>query len=516
MYKVLIVDDESTIRNGLKTIIEWEKYGFEVVGDAKDGEEALKIATNIKPDIVFADVNMPFMSGLDFAEEFLKINSFTKFVFISGYQDFKYVQKALQLNAYDYIIKPLETSTITKLLSKLKVEIDEIKKNIEETIRIETINRGALPELRDRFFREVIIGKKDLSEIKKQLKLLNIEINSSYIYTSVFLVDYKNNEEINELSYKLSEQFDNRIAVFEVRKCVICVVAGNNVKSNELSDQFLRMTQKSFNIISNATGIQVRYWDSIGLSYMSALNEIEKQFDGKGTDIKFDNDNIRNDVSYLISEDTKIILNIKCGDLESGLKEFDKAYACLKNQKIYSLNNNKIFCIGIISSLIKEIKKVGGTTEDIFGKYLDPIHEIGKCSLMIELYTAVREILIISADFFKNRMGMKNIKIVNDAIGFINENLSNSSLDLKLVAEYVNVSYNYFGKIFKNHIGESFCDYLNRNRIEKAKILLADTELKIYEIAQLTGFNETYYFISRFKFYEGVTPGEYRDKMGIC
>jgi len=124
MLKVLIVDDEFYSREGLKNVIAWEDFGCMVCGEAEDAEIAIELARKFKPDLIITDINMPAMNGIDMAKVILRELSNTKFIIITGYDDFQYARGAIKINAVDFILKPIE---IDEFLEALKKAVDLIK-----------------------------------------------------------------------------------------------------------------------------------------------------------------------------------------------------------------------------------------------------------------------------------------------------------------------------------------------------------------------------------------------------
>ncbi|MDK2992505.1 MAG: two-component system, response regulator YesN, partial [Clostridiales bacterium] len=148
MLKVLLIDDEPIIRNGLKTIIDWNKYGFEIVGDAADGMDGLNKCEELSPDLVIADVRMPGMDGLEMIEALQKKGINCKFIILSAYSDFEYAQKAIELGAKFYILKPIEESEL----------IDKLEK-VYETIKNERKIKQSIFLSRDKALENIILGR---------------------------------------------------------------------------------------------------------------------------------------------------------------------------------------------------------------------------------------------------------------------------------------------------------------------------------------------------------------------
>ena len=135
MIKVLIADDEPRIRRGIRNIIGLED-GFEIVGEAEDGEEALCLAKEKKPDILLLDICMPFLNGIQLIEELNKALCNPVVIIISGHDEFNYAQAALRLKVFDYILKPIDRENFKITLSKAKEEVvSRIKENEKESFK---------------------------------------------------------------------------------------------------------------------------------------------------------------------------------------------------------------------------------------------------------------------------------------------------------------------------------------------------------------------------------------------
>ncbi|WP_121611299.1 response regulator transcription factor [Mesobacillus foraminis] len=137
MYKVVIVDDDRIIRKGLATVVPWEKHGFQLVGEAADGEQGLELIERENPHIVVSDIKMPFLDGLEMAKEIRKKNNRTKIILLTGYEDFKYAHEAIKVRAFDYLLKPVETES---LLEKVKQASREWE---DEYLREKQISEGS-------------------------------------------------------------------------------------------------------------------------------------------------------------------------------------------------------------------------------------------------------------------------------------------------------------------------------------------------------------------------------------
>ena len=125
MYTVVIADDEEEIRKSLIKKIEWEKIGFQIVGEAANGEDALELVEKYNPDLLLTDVKMPFISGIELARQVREIRPAIQIAFLSGYDDFSYAQQAIQYNIISYMLKPISAEDLTKELIHIREKIEE-------------------------------------------------------------------------------------------------------------------------------------------------------------------------------------------------------------------------------------------------------------------------------------------------------------------------------------------------------------------------------------------------------
>jgi len=131
MFKVLIIDDEEIIREGLKTVIDWETLGCSVIGEASDGDEGLEMLLSKEPDIVFTDIRMPGLNGLEMISKLKKPKHECKIIILSGFRDFEYAQQAIKLGAFRFLLKPTNTKEIILSIQEAIIELKKVKSNEE-------------------------------------------------------------------------------------------------------------------------------------------------------------------------------------------------------------------------------------------------------------------------------------------------------------------------------------------------------------------------------------------------
>jgi two-component system, response regulator YesN len=192
-WKVLIADDEYIIREGIRSSVDWEEFGMEVIGGAEDGEEAVELALKHQIDILLIDLNMPIMNGLAAMKHLRDELAHCKMVVISGYDEFHYAQEAIRLQVEDYLLKPVNPEKLKKVLIELKQQLDvEVQQESFLKQAENQIKKNHL-QLKERFFQEWIAGQLTSNEIKEQLQFLELSVEKPVQYLVIRLPDYHNN-----------------------------------------------------------------------------------------------------------------------------------------------------------------------------------------------------------------------------------------------------------------------------------------------------------------------------------
>lgn len=190
MYSLLVVDDEIRQREAVIKSVDWGKAGFNVIGDAENGIEALELLEKLEPDLILTDIKMPLMTGLELASKVREIRPATKFVILSGYDDFEYAQEAFKYNVIRYLLKPISASELSEEFIKIKAEMDE------EFERLKTGSSNEETELRLKkaeFLLPLLLGtgedvhaSQNLKNIAEQLGLIKSDNDCYSVVVSKF------------------------------------------------------------------------------------------------------------------------------------------------------------------------------------------------------------------------------------------------------------------------------------------------------------------------------------------
>ncbi|MDF2676273.1 MAG: two component transcriptional regulator, AraC family, partial [Bacillota bacterium] len=216
MYKIIICDDELIIRNGLKSLIESANSKLEIAGMASNGFEAYKQINDIQPEIVLMDINMPGMTGLEVIKEILPTLPLTKFIIISGYDEFEYAQQAIKLKAYDYLLKPIDKKNLFSVLENACNDYAKEKKAFAEELTNEnpTVQKKAI----DFIYKHYNDSELSLNTIAKQL-----HVSESYLTR---IIKNKSNMSFSDLLTKI-----------RMEKAISFLLSNSNLTVLEISDR---------------------------------------------------------------------------------------------------------------------------------------------------------------------------------------------------------------------------------------------------------------------------------------
>lgn len=529
MYKIMIVDDEEEIRLGIIKRMDWSSFGFVVVGDAENGEEALEKAEKLEPDVIMTDIRMPFMDGLELGNELSKILPSTKIIVFSGYDDFEYAKQAIKINVIEYLLKPINSSQLAEVLKNLKMRLD---KEYDEKRNIDILKQHyleSLPMMREQFFIGAIEGRIKEDEWGRNIKNLCVDFQGRYFAVGLIKldeIDDSGEEFIREKSLLLisikkivdenMKKFCGVVSFLYVDKVVVIANFNNKGDINKVIsglNEVCKIFCKIMNMnISAGIGEIALIPSKLYLSYRTAEDALEYSVIlGSGHAIYInDVDNTSSIQLQLDENKEREFLNaVKVFPKEEIRKVIDELFKDIEIT-LTSVNQYRIYFMEIMTAMLKLVQTYNLDLDDIFGegfnfyKSLEKIHSIDK----IKEWFADKAIAINSA-IKKNRMRSSSL-IVENAKEYIRKNYMNHDISVEKLCDSIHVSPTYFSTIFKKETNMNFVNFLTEVRLEEAVKLLNTTADKTYMIANKIGYEEANYFSYVFKKKFGVSPSKYR------
>lgn len=529
MTRLMLVDDEIEIRQGIRDLINWKENNVEVCGEACNGREAIKTIDEINPQIILVDIKMPVMNGLELIEYLSENYPMIKTIIVSGYDDFNYAQKALKLGASDYLLKPCRPEEILSTVLKAAAGIEEQRLKQDKISRLKIQLRESLPLLKEKFLIRLIKEEhKYLGNIEERAEFfkLKIRLNEGKVIligidNYSLLVEEAGNEDAELYKFAVKNIAEEILGghfnceIFEVDDDIAAIINSDGQQADSAVKALAQLIKNSIKSYMNFTvtvGIGDSFFDEAGMntSYRQAQECLNGRFFiGEDTIITYKDINVNssNELTFPLEEEKKIITAVKTAnseDLELAYENFFKEISKTNHLK-QVINSCTALLFSIYHLCIERNININEITnqETVF-------EEISKLETVHQLKERLSG--IIKTVFDRLNKGKNSNKIVGMAIDFIRQNY-NKDISLEVIAQELHFSAGYVGMLFKQTMGISFIDYLHKTRIEKACEILKDCRLKTYEVSNQVGYFDEKYFSQIFKKITGMTCTQYRDTL---
>ncbi len=525
MYKVMIVDDEVLVRVGLKTTIDWESIGFTIAAEAANGEQAYENYLKYKPEVIITDIKMPKQDGLWLVDKIRNEDGEAKILVLTCYDEFSYVRKALKAGAYDYILKSeIEDEELIKLMSSLKEKMDS-----ENRAEAEKEKKPDLEDLKRSLVSELVKNGFHMEErLVKALKDLKFPVSDTlYAFFSISVLPNKEAQgdtaQVNHaVKNILFEQFRQAsIAYIDIQQLnpFLLFLSSPDLKAAGIKKMFAAAANGAlqyFNIPLN--GIYSGLFDQI-----EQAGDVYREFSEKAQVLFYK----MKDTSTLVSADT---VHFKEPDVFELKKTYNKSFIeaigheNLDKVKEWTEETGQYFESSLVSPMIVKIFYLNlmGDLFSSYGLYLSnreifeshktyhyQIEHSDRLDNIIGLLYRVSEKLILE---IRNLRYHNSKFMINQALNFIKYHYM-EKISLDDVADELNISKHYLSSIFKKETGENMSLYINKLRIEKAKQLLLESDIKIKEVFEKVGYSDQQYFSKVFKKITGMTVIEYKEGM---
>ncbi|MFL0249760.1 response regulator [Clostridium neuense] len=507
---IAIIEDEYVIRKGISRTLEKINSKYEIVGQAEDGVEGLNLVKAKKPDLIITDIKMPKMDGLELLHALRSDGIQVKAIVLSAYSEFEYAQKAISLGVSEYILKPISILDLSSALEHIENQLNE-----ERKVRAE--HPKELYEL-DSILSRSVLGNLNMSEdlnkfLEEQYNLVATDDMGIFqIYLGELFSD-----KIDKLKAQLKllnkQEFNFNILEFSQWNIVILVIY--NMKNKDMVKTYFEKSVISV-IRSNISTKFVYGWNfSYGLLKMNESVEALKnklQFNltmGEGALIDYGVvSNMRTkQFLYPIDIENKIKVAIIKKDVKN-VKEIFTAFEAYCRSEIYEPKDIKEACVNFCWAVINTSKELNS----LLYQNLD-VQTLLKNIMLSITWEEIEQVLYkLFEEILASNIGEENKTVslvVKRAQSLIHE-YYNQGINLDEIAAKLNITADYLGKQFKKEIGESFNTYARNYRINKVKALLLGTELKVYQIAELTGYSDSKYMSKVFKETTGYLPNDYR------
>ena len=532
---IILAEDDKILRLGLKSKIE-RNTPYKVIAEVRNGQEALDAIINLKADLLITDVKMPFMDGLELVNKLREQGIDIKIIVLSGYDDYKFVRETMKAGAVDYLLKPVDESILYELINKINDMIVQENKDKEQLEQYKDILADSMEICKERFIISLTEGViSDTGIFKKRLEEFGVK-GPDIFKLAVLGLDniFKIQEEkylrfdtdnLNHLKGRildifLSLKLNINMLLAEQNNTVILLFSAQDHTDTLFTDSVYQCLSEIHKGLKNKFGFSV----SSGVSevfngpergspcYFQALLAFNRKFyNGKGKVNRFNSEICT--YSYFDNKNLMESINLIVDLLDSGLT--NKVIITIKEvmDLLYSCNLNPIQFKEISLWLINKITVISDDFNSALQRFIDdeadPRDYINEVDTFEDLKEYMENTFFVLSKIINDSKSERSKRIIDISKEYI-YNHFNENISLKSVADYVHLNQNYFSELFRKAVGINFIDFITEVRINKAKKLLMDDEIKIYEIGLKVGYNETVTFNRAFKRVEGMSPAEYR------
>jgi two-component system response regulator YesN len=516
LARVLLVDDEKNIRNGLRAIISRSGSFFSLIDECSNGAGALEMLSKQHYDLLVTDLLMPRMDGIELVSNIAGMNDKPYTVILSGHDDFKYAQKAINYGVKAYLLKPVDKTELLNILKKAEAEIlsRQNGKDPQNAVQASEFfeNQLALILLNENLADgeiEKILGSCEL-DIKNREYHIAV-INFCEIYESQDKRD--NNSVLNTyLKKRLAELYLEGYSFFDQKGNIVAIL-DKNIDLKELLDPIERMYGYKYTAGISRHG---REPSSLRSSYLRAEYALRRRLLDPSERVVYFNEAPGSESKYIIP--VRLLKNL-AGMLDTDRKED----LCKLVYQIFDEHNIGKYPLDYLEKLSYAFK---GEIIQYLSEYiphkLDFIQEQEQAfqslyefvDVQAYIHYACGYVLNINNILLKMKNTYNSYDEIDTAIKYVKENYSRD-LTMAEVANHICLNYSYFSLLFKGKTGMNFIDYLKKVRIEKAQELLKSSEFKIYEISAMVGYNNTKHFATTFREFTGISPKEFRDRIYI-
>ncbi len=519
MYQIFVVEDEVLIRQSIRNTIQQMQGPYSFCGEASDGEMALSMMQELMPDILLTDIRMPFLDGFGLIRHIKAKMPWLKVIIISGYGDFEYAQRAISLGVDQYLLKPVRSADLVKVIETVARQIEQEKKQAslpdgfdEDEVRL---------ALRQHFLRQLLYGGADTGTLLEQAANLQLDLVRSHYQAAVGYLDSPevDLQRLRRTVQQTLEGAESTLYLFNAPDHLVILSCDNDTEAldERIYQQIgiLRHQLQEFCPVSTwVISEEVQRLGAIGEAVKAAthlLKQASAVSAGQVISISDVSQVTADLVSYHGVFEEEFLQKLQYatpGEVPALLDgvmggpggRFDSLL-----MRYNALIELMRLAVQMVSRGLPEAEQ-----RELVAKVSGEV-DILSAAARKETFRAAADALLRRALSLR-RDGRSELKspVIVRAEKYVAENFCDPNISLISVARHVGMSPAHFSTVFSQTMGRSFISHLTALRIERAKTLLTTTAMKLSDIAMEIGYNEPNYFSHVFRKVAGVTPKEYR------
>lgn len=519
-YKVLLIDDEPIITQGLQILIDWEACGCEIAGCASDGLEGLELIRNLHPDIVISDIRMPNCSGIDMIRQALAIHP-CRFIVLSGYSDFSYAKQCMSLGVQEYLLKPVAESELIQALEKIKEQLDSQKKTQSALTQLEDVSQQLSALALDDVLRDIMNSYFETEE-DFQISLSDYDISLSIGHTYLAAAFQSAAQGINlQLRQELLEDLGTLGIPF------LLYYHGSNtylgifslpldtppqIFTEKLSELHQKVTGQTGDGLCIGIGRPCPCANHLPVSCKQALFALSYKIIRGASSVNPFDSSLKNAHFIQTLPDglwDAYRQSLTQSNFASITSAIHKVFHYLSEVTDTPLLGIQINALNLLMTCIQYMTESEAAPDpDAYGN-VDFMQQISAISTAEELEKYVQNIVYSLINRSRDNELAKPSELITQVENYINSNYL-EDLSLMTVAQMFYISPIYLSQAFKKQTGQLYLDYVTQVKINAAKKLLLTTDLMVYEIAERLHYKDNKYFSRLFEKKTGKKPSEFR------
>lgn len=526
MYTVVVADDEEVLRRAIVRKINWEEIGFQVVGEAENGIEALELVGSLEPDLLLTDIRMPFISGIELARQVREVRPATQIAFLSGFDDFTYAQQAIQYNIISYLLKPISMAELTENLKQIKQKIDHLFLDFASKQKAEIdAAEFLLSALLDSYQPEATPERE--AALQKQAEECGLLKPGGHTYRYVVMaVTVRDQDNRNVTGQNHIHAVDSIVRKYlKYQSCLVgdrivsVLMATPSALEKYLHILADEISQSMERILGNRvcigvsreeeklTGLHEAYREAVSAMQYAAGNQSSVRYIADEEPFK------TVDVEWMMDVVSGLENCMRRGNAQELERSMEELFGRMERER-WTRKKRSFLMVELLSCACRIIYETG---DEAGAEELKGDSFMQHISFLDSSLEEARQHFLAFCQSVQNRLQdqkkRSSMDICARAMHKMQAEFACPELSLVSISSEIGVSPNYLSGLIKKKTGKSFIDYLTQLRMEEARQLLQDPGMKIREIAEQCGYSDQHYFSYCFKKAFGVSPNMLRQQM---
>lgn len=532
MYKLILVDDESEICQGLREIVPFESLGFTVVGEAGNGVEALQLCETMEPDLIITDIRMPLMDGLTLCRHVRAILPTAQFIILSGYDDFEYARQAIEVKTMGYLLKPISSAEFIEMLKNAKAALDQEFLRRRDIRRLQEHFRDSLPLLREMLLSSLLSGGIPADAALAGAQKYGVRLDADRFAVALLKIGEEGAGGIEDPSLRLfavrnilcevlekyRDASDFHVFMHNGLLALLLLLGEDSSPALALSQlEEARKTVRHYLRCPLFIGVSAFGWPLSRVPAAASQAQTAMDQCALGgeeqvlciTDIEpFSGQDLLVDELLL----RRMVNSVKAGDAaqaETALHSLmDACRVGRFSPKAYQTYLMEIFMsfVRIVPELSLEWEDLGTRFDDLMRLFFQ------SCPTVDEAQEALSRLLSILMNAIQSHRKTSSLMLAAEGEKYLQENYAQPDLTLEKLCLHLYISPSYFSMVFKKETRKTFHQYLTALRMDRALTLLSSTEFKTAQIAERVGLPDPSYFSYCFKKHFGFPPSQARKR----